>query len=86
MDIGNLPIYSSDKTKPDATRSRTFDGQPEKKSAWDRIGDYEETPSNDNTVVDEDDEDNYEQPKIVSKLDSDKASQAALKESQKDQL
>jgi hypothetical protein len=94
MDIGNLPIYSGNKT---TERNRDYNGQPVKKNPWDQIGDYEETPSNNTTVVDEDDEENYEQPKIVSKLkskdtkkDSDEAlsiSQAALRDSQnKNQL
>lgn len=92
MDIGNLPIYSGDKTKHESTtKERVLNSQPEKKSLWDQIGDYEDKSTNNNNTatVDEDDEENYEQPKLVSKLNSNKKDSAkascpeALKESLK---
>lgn len=91
MDIGNLPIYSGDKSKPESTtKDRVLNCQPEKKNLWEQIGDYEETPSNNNntTTVDEDDEENYEQPKLVSTLKSNKkdSSEAFCPEALKESL
>lgn len=95
MDIGNLPIYNNDKKQ----KSRTFGDVPEPKSAWDQIGDYDQGPVTLNANSNDDDEDDkkaeqfetpIKTPTAKEKKESDDAasiaSQAAVKESHKNQL
>lgn len=94
MDIGNLPIYSDDKKQ----KSRALGGLSEPKSAWDQIGDYDEGPATINATNDDDEDDQRPEqfdnpiktPTAKERQESDEAvlnaSEAAVKESRKNQL
>lgn len=93
MDIGNLPIFSGDKN---TNKSRSNDISA--KNPWEEIGDYNEGPATNCNMNDTDEEENeVEQRETVVKTPSAKerqesddaasiASQAAVKESKKNQL
>jgi hypothetical protein len=83
------------------TKSRYLPTQtnqpPATKNAWDEIGDYDEEPYIGNDIDDDDDDNKKEEPEAVAKTPTKKekqesddaasiASQAAVKESQKNQL
>lgn len=97
MDIGNLPIFSGDK-KTTKSRSNDISDTKAAKNPWEEIGDYNEGPATNGNMNDTDEEESeVEQRETVVKTPSAKerqesddaasiASQAAVKESKKNQL
>lgn len=99
MDVGNLPIFSGNNNNNQNKTRSTDNNTVTKKNPWDEIGDYNEGPAttSSNTNDDEDEEKEQVVHKSNQKAPTEKeiqesndaasiASQAAVKESQKNQL